>query len=218
MKSYEVTYTQGHLVDTKTGKRIFLKRGGRFNILGDDDQFDERDELVLEREALGRDEKYESLQKKYGADFQLVLIRSAGEKLLFRIGLSKKHSTDPTREFLFDAYLLEDLYIRSKETDKWSLCECLCETRNCVDGELQMIEPVIGYSLNNLFSNMVAFYFPLQRSGSCNAFNTFHLQLSWEGEQLPAFKAGAGVKSLDRIRQEVITISKDQVQQQTLFS
>lgn len=205
MKNYEVTYTQGHLVDTKTGKRIFLRRGGRFNILGDDDQFDERDELVLEREALNSEKKHKALHKKYGKDFKLQHILPAGERLLFRIGLSKRHSTDSAPEFLFDAYLLEDLYIRSKEAGKWSLCECLCETRQCIDGELQMIEPVRGYSLNNLFSNMVAFYFPLQRSGSCNAFTTFHLQTGSEAEQLPAFKAGAGVRALKSIRKEVIT-------------
>lgn len=207
MKNYEVTYTQGHLVDTKTGKRIFLKRGGRFNILGDDDQFDERDELVLERKALNSEEKHNALHKKYGKDFKLQHILPSGERLLFRIGLSKRHSTDSAPEFLFDAHLLEDLYIRSKEAGKWFLCECLCETRQCIDGELQMIEPVRGYSLNNLFSNMVAFYFPLQRSGSCNAFNTFHLQTGMEGEQLPAFKAGAGVRALESIRKEVIAIA-----------
>lgn len=204
MKNYEVTYTQGHLVDIKTGKRIFLKRGGQFNILGDNDQFDERDELVLEREALNSEEKHKALHKKYGKNFRLQHILPAGERLLFRIGLSKRHSADPALEFLFDAYLLENLYIRSKEVGKWFLCECLCETRQCIDGELQMIEPVRGYSLNNLFSNMVAFYFPLQRSGSCNAFTTFHLQTAREAEQLPAFKAGYGVRSLERIRKEVI--------------
>lgn len=206
MKNYEVTYTQGHLVDTKTGKRIFLKRGDQFNILGDDDQFDERDERVLDREALNSEEKHNALHKKYGKDFKLQHILPAGERLLFRIGLSKRHSTDSAPEFLFDAYLLEDLYIRSKEPEKWSLCECLCETRQCVEGELQMIESVRGYSLNNLFSNRVAFYFPLQRSGSCNAFNTFHLQKGSEAEQLPAFKAGAGVRSLGNLRKDLISL------------
>ena len=113
MKSYEVTYTKGHLIDVKTGQRIFLKRGGKFNILGDDDQFAEKDELKIVREALPSSEKRASLEKAY-PKYHLEQVAEAQQIMVYRIGLSQKTSEDQRYEFLFDAMLLEDLYIRSK--------------------------------------------------------------------------------------------------------
>ena len=69
--------------------------------------------------------------------------------------------------------MLEDLYIMSKEGSNWALCACKCETSECLEGDVQMFEPVYGQSLSNLFGNVVTFYFPFQRSTSCNAFTTF---------------------------------------------
>jgi hypothetical protein len=208
MKSYEVTYKQGHLVDIKTGKRIFLKRGGKFKIHGTEDQFEERDELLLEKEALDSDAKYQALKNKHKKHL-LKNVLKVGDNLLYRIGLSKQHSGDKDQEFLFDAFLLEDLYLYSKDGKSWALCDCICETRNCIDGELQMIEPIRGKSLNSLFSNMVAFYFPLQRSGTCNAFSTFHLETAGSVTDLSHFKHNKKVVvSLDRIRQQVKEIHK----------
>ncbi len=173
MKNYEVTYTKGHLVDVKTGKRIFLRRGGLFNLLGDDDQFSEKDELQIRKNPLDSKEKLLSLQKQHKRK-PLEKIANSGQKFIYRIGLSIRTSEDKRMEFLFDAIILEDLYLYKVNKENWALCECLCETRNCLDGELQMIETIPGKSLSNLFSNVVAFYFPLQRSGSINAFNHFY--------------------------------------------
>lgn len=186
MKSYEVTYTKGHLIDVQTGQRIFLKRGGKFNILGDDDQFAEKDELKIIREALSASEKQATLETAH-PEYHLEKIAEAQQILVYRIGLSQKTSEDRRYEFLFDAVLLEDLYIRSKNGEDWSLCDCLCESRNCLEGELQMIEAVQGSSLSNLFSNMVAFYFPLQRSGACNAFTTFYYSDPLPGTEMQLF-------------------------------
>lgn len=173
MKNYEVTYTKGHLVDVKNGKRIFLKRGGRFLISGDDNQFEEKDDLSIEKQALDAVAKLKKIQDDHkGCFFEQIAM--AGTELFYRIGLSRKTGEDRQHEFLFQASLLEDLYMYSKNGSKWRLCNCLCETGYCLEGEVQMIEPVRGLSLNNLFSNLVAFYFPLQRSGACNAFNEFY--------------------------------------------
>ncbi len=172
MKSYQITYTKGHLIDVTTGKRIFLKRGGTFNILGDDNQFEIKDELQFNHNILETKEKLASLEKTY-KNHTLFKIAEVGQKFLYRVGLSNRTSEDKEQEFLFDAYVLEDLYLRSKDGQEWSLCDCIAETRNCIEGEVQMIESVKGVSLNNLFSNMIAFYFPMQRSGACNAFDYF---------------------------------------------
>lgn len=172
MKSYQVKYTKGHLIEIQTGKRIFLKRGGTFNILGDDNQFEIKDELQFNHNILETKEKLASLEKTY-KNHKLFNVADAGTKFLYRVGLSKRTSEDKEQEFLFDAWIHEDLYIRSKNGDEWSLCDCVSETCNCLEGEVQMIDSVFGLSLNNLFSNMIAFYFPMQRSGACNAFDYF---------------------------------------------
>lgn len=93
--------------------------------------------------------------------------------MFIELDYQKLHQRKKNSEFLFETTILEDLYLMSKNKEDWSLCDCYCETENCLHGTIQMIEPVIGKSLNNLFSNMVAFYFPMQRSVACNVFNTF---------------------------------------------
>jgi len=173
MKSFEVKYTKGHLVDIKSNKRIFLKRGGVFNILGDDNQFEEKDELHFETKPLSENEKLQHLERNH-KNFSLKKIASKDQNFVYRIGLSKSTKEDKEREFLFNCTILEDLYIRSRNGEDWSLCDCLCVTTDCLEGEVQMIESVNGNSLNNLFSNMIAFYFPMQRSGACNAFDYFY--------------------------------------------
>jgi hypothetical protein len=125
---------------------------------------------------------------------------------VYRIGLTKRTSEDRDYEFMFDAHLLEDLYLKSRDGENWTLCECLCETRNCFFGDVQMIEPVKGISLNNLFSNMVAYYFPLQRSGSCSAFDYFYFSHSLSHD-LYELKNGQ-LRSLDSVRKEIIKSRK----------
>ncbi len=206
MKSYQVTYSKGHLVDVETQKRIFLKRNGTFSILGDDNQFEERDELTSGYEPLDDDAKLEELKQEHKRHL-LVKIAKRGTKLIYRIGLSKKHSSEENQAFLFNAVLLEDLYMMTPKNnpDKgkgWQLCKCICETTDCLDGDMQLIESIRGRSLNNLYSNMVAFYFPLQRSGVCNAFKTFYLATKDDhklGDILTDFFQDSFSKPLDRI-------------------
>lgn len=201
MKSYEVQYVKGHLIDQKTGKRIFLKRGGRFNILGDDDQFEEKDELHEDEKYLDAKSKKERLEKDHNG-YLLRKIADAGTILVYKIGLSKKTSEDTAREFLFDAILMEDLYLRSKDGKEWSLCACKCITAHCIEGEVQMIESIPGESLSNLFGNVVTFYFAFQRSTACNAFHTFFFAES-NFHRLYEVKNNY-LKSLDTARQDCI--------------
>jgi hypothetical protein len=188
MKTHNVRYIKGHLVDSASGKRVFLKRGGNFTILGDDDQFELKDEMSFDFQPLPAPGKLERLRIKH-RNFVLVRLAFAGTRFIYRIGLSRTTSEERAPEFLFDAVLLEDLYMMSKNGEDWTLCNCYCETTECLDGEVQMIEPVQGYSLNNLFSNMVAFYFPMQRSGTVNAFNDFFLPKQWSDELLYMVKS-----------------------------
>jgi len=180
MKNYTVTYTKGHLVDTDSGKRILLKSGGKFNLSGKDDQFEEKKDLSVKINPLTSKDKLKRIEGKYKR-YTTKKIAQRGDILIYRIGIgfSKKTNEDNSHEFLFEAILLEDLYMKTKISNtgqlRVTLCECLCETSNCIDGDMQLYETIKGNSLANLFSNMVAFYFPMQRSGACNAFKTFFI-------------------------------------------
>ena len=211
MKSFEVKYTKGHLVDIKTNKRIFLKRGSVFNILGDDNQFEEKDELHFEIPPLNDMDKFNQLKSAY-KNFELEKIASRGQKFVYRIGLSKKTNEDKDMEFLFDCTILEDLYVRSKNLEDWSLCDCVCETTECLEGDIQMIESVKGNSLNNLFSNMVAFYFPMQRSGACNAFDYFYLTDENDKVHLYDIKYYNRLQNLNTLRKNIITQIRSKIQ------
>lgn len=174
MKIFNVKYTKGHLIDTSTKKRIFLKRGSMFNISGEESCFEEKDDLLIDKEKLDPKAKLESLKKKY-KNYHLEKVADMEREFVYRVGLSRKTNEDKVREYHFNAIILEDLYLRSKNGLDWSLCDCLCETTKCIDGGIQMFESVTGNSLNNLYSNMITFYFRMQRSSTCNVFNTFYL-------------------------------------------
>lgn len=202
MKTYKIQYSKGHLIDIETNKRILLKRGGEFTLLGDDDQFEEFDMLNIPVKKKSPEEKYQSLINKSGVE-HLEKICAVGSRLAFRIGINKQTEEDRNREFLFVAVLEEDLYLKSKDGEKWSFCECLCYSQECLEGDLQMIEPVYGNSLNNLYSNLVAFYFPLQRSGACNAFDTFH-KVHDEVPNLRKIKDSKRTK-LEQVREQIVS-------------
>ena len=201
MKIYNVQYIKGHLVDIESKKKIFLKRGGSFYIHGDNDQFEEKDELQYLDKPLPSNEKLASLRKEY-RDFYFEKIYNAETEFVYRIGLSKKSSEDKVQEFLFNAIIKEDLYLKSKNGVDWSLCPCVCQTTECLEGDVQLIESVSGSSLSNLFGNVVTYYFPLQRSTACNAFKTFFLNNQNKNLTLNDIKYGHA-HSIDEFRRSI---------------
>lgn len=178
MKNYKVRFNKGHLVDTETHKRVLLKRGNTFTIQGDDDSFESEDDLVkLKNKALDHQSKLEKLKSNF-KNHQFIQIAKAGDFLAFNIGISRPTNEDSTPKYWFNAQLLEDLYLKKnlkKDKAIYNLAPCLVRSIDCFDGGINLYEEIYGFSLNNLFSNMVAFYFMLQRSGACNAFNAFYL-------------------------------------------
>ena len=75
-----------------------------------------------------------------------------------------------------------------------------------------MIESVKGNSLNNLFSNMVAFYFPMQRSGACNAFDYFYLTDENDKVHLYDIKYYSRLQNLNTLRKNIITQIRSKIQ------
>lgn len=177
MKSYEAIYSKGHLVDVKTGKRIFLKRGEKFIITGQDEHFEEKDALKNIHEIRNAQEKYDYLRKNYEGEF-LIKIADKDTTLEFGINITKPTNEDKKEKFRFKAVLLEDLYMHSKGGKKekdWTLCDCTCEVSECIEGELNLFEPLQSKSLNALYTEMVGFYFNGQRNPACNAFKTYKI-------------------------------------------
>ena len=198
MKSFEVENIRGQLIDVETKKRVILKRGGKFIISGKDDQFEERDEIHKESNQLNSEEKIYALEKEF-KNCEFVKIADANTEFIYRIGLGEKTSEDKTAEYLFNAIVLEDLYVKTKNYVKWSLCPCLCKTTECIEGDVILHEPTCGSSLNNLFGNMVIEYFPEQRAAACNAFTTFYFKKGFPEPYMRNIK-DRRVNSLDERR------------------
>lgn len=180
MKAFKVTYSHGQFIDNDTKKRIIPKQGEEYIITASTDAFLEEDDKIDNKPALNSQEKLKWMSQKYGSqDFGILL--NLGAELFFRVGNSKISKGDESREYVFTVSLLEDLYLyrmHDKESDNpesWRMAECKCVLDKCIDGGLSLTEKIPANSLNSLFSHTVMFYFNMQRSGACNAFNTFYL-------------------------------------------
>ena len=174
MKNIKVIFRNGQLIDAENKKQIHLVPGEQYFIIGDDNAFRKSGYLEEERKPRTEQAMRAFITEKYDG-FKTERILKAGDNLYFRIGLGKTTSEDKTNEYLFEAILQEDLYIRSKKGEKWRLCECMCKTGKKVRGNLPFIHEIKGNSLNNLFANVVIHYFSGKRSTACNAFTTFAL-------------------------------------------
>jgi len=204
MKNFKVNYNKGHLVNVETGKRLLLKRGNSFFIQGDDDSFDEEDELTKPyKKALGKEEKIKKLESNF-KNHKFYLAANAGDYLAFSISIRHQTGEDRDKTYWFNAQILEDQYMKknlSSKDQKVSLTPCIVKTIDCFRGDIDLYEDIYGFSLNNLFSNMVAFYFMLQRSGACNAFKTFQI-LPHKAESYDDFQRMKKV-SLQQIRKKL---------------
>lgn len=201
MKSFEVIYRNGQLINAGSKQQIHLVPGKHYFINGDDDAFLEKDFMDYNASALNETDKKNQIFSKYKA-FNTEKILPTGRRLYFRVGLSKKTREDDDSEYLFEAKLLEDLYIKSKDDINWSLCECQCESSNLVEGQLPFIHTIKGSSLSNLFANIVTHYFSYKRSTACNAFNSFALTTNQTKPDLNWIKREDTV-FLDKLRKEV---------------
>lgn len=174
MKNYEITFKNGLLIDKKTGKVINLAPFNTYHIQGDDDAFLVEDNKQIKDMPLSSEEKIAKLKKQHKG-FLIEKIKSKGDAFYYRIGLGKPKEEDIVREYLFNAVLEEDLYIKSKTGEKWTLCKCKCQTNQLIEGNLGLeFQPIEANSLSELFANVVSTYFNKKRSTACNAFKTFH--------------------------------------------
>lgn len=180
MKKYNVVYIHGQFVDTETKKRLIPKQGHEYEICASEGSFRDYDPRLLSVTPLSSQEKEEKLKGDYGAGNYKLLLKK-GQRLFYRISNTKIIESDPGRQFVFLCTLLEDLFLvlsKSKKGDDpshWHLSECACKLTDCLYGDLMILEHLPAPSLNKLYSDTVNFYFPLQRSGSTNVFETFYL-------------------------------------------
>ncbi len=178
MANFKVIYKHGQFIDTLTGKRIIPVQDAIYEIVGRSNSFREEDEKLRIYTPTSSPKKKELVIKKYGVA-NVFKIANAGSILVFRVGNSKKVDGDESNEYAFTCTILEDLYIYKNadsvgdEIKHWRLDNCVCILDKCVLGGLTLTEKISTHSLNKLFSHIVTFYFNMQRSGVCNAFNTF---------------------------------------------
>jgi hypothetical protein len=176
MKNYEITFKKGLLIDKNTGKRLNLKPFETYFIQSDDDNFLLEDYTQTNHKPRTSAEKLKDLEERYKG-YVLKKILPKETLLCFRIGLSKRLQDDVVSEYLFEAKLEEDLFIKQKKgKETWSLCNCICSSNNLLEGELGFpYQKVQAKSLSELFANVVATYFSMKRSTTANAFKEFYL-------------------------------------------
>lgn len=205
MKNYEITFKNGLLIDKKTGKRLHLKPFETYYLQGDDDSFLLDDYVKDDYEPLNSEEKLEFLQNKY-KKFELAPLAPKGTKLIFRIGLGKRSQEDTASEYLFEAIIQEDLYIKNKfKSNSWSLCDCVCKCTELLEGDLGFpFQAIEANSLSELFANVVSTYFNKKRSTACNAFKTYYILPKDKAPSLTWYKNAKG-SNLD-IKRKAIKI------------
>ena len=179
MKSYNVIYQHSHFIDKVTGKRLILQQGFEYVIIDGANSMLEVDEKLVVATTKNSEEKKQWVSNQFGKG-NYIKIADAGEQLSFRFGNSKVARGDESQQYEFQCSLNEDLYLHllkgrnGTNPNHWRLVECICELKECLQGNLKYTELIKAESLNKLFNQTVQFFFPNQRSGSTNVFTTFY--------------------------------------------
>lgn len=118
--------------DIVTGKEIHLKPNARYTFQSDNENFLHADFMSQSLPVLKADEKISALQRKY-KQFDFKKLGSVGNTFYFLVGLGHKTAEDLGRQYLFEAQIEEDLYMKAKKDDKWNLCECVSTATKLVD-------------------------------------------------------------------------------------
>lgn len=219
MKDFEITFKNGLLIDKNTGMRLNLKPFETYFLQGDNDSFLLDDYVKDDYESLNSQDKLEALQKKH-RKFELAELASKGDKFVFRIGLGKRRQDDAVREYLFEAMILEDLYMKNKlNSESWTMCDCVCKCTKLLEGDLGFpFQAIEAKSLSQLFANVVSTYFNMKRSTTCNAFKTYYMLPKEELPTLAWYKDGRGA-NLDLKRKAIRiknNLNKIKIQQNKL--
>ncbi|MCL7765061.1 hypothetical protein MPF19_16680 [Polaribacter sp. Z014] len=202
MKKFEVAFKNGLLIDKETGKILTPVPFSSFTIEGLEEGFlleDDQSKFV----PLSSEEKIKKLHQQYKG-FELEKMASKGAVFYYKIGLGKPSGEDIAKEYLFNAVLEEDLYIKTKNGLKWTFCKCRCQTNKVIEGELGLeFQVVTANSLSELFANVVSTYFNKKRSTACNAFKTFYSLGKDDSPSLKWIKSRKNTK-LDLLRKTLI--------------
>jgi hypothetical protein len=198
MKKFEIAFKNGLLIDKEMGKIITLISLRSYTIEGLEEDFlieDNKPKYV----PLSSGEKVKKLHKQHKG-FKLEKIASKQNVFYYKVRLGKPNGEDIVKEYLFNALLEEDLYIKSKDGLKWTFCKCSCQTNKVIEGELGLeFQVVTANSLSELFANVISTYFNKKRSTACNAFETFYSLEEGESPSLKWIKSKKKTK-LDLLR------------------
>jgi hypothetical protein len=179
MKTFNVSFENGHFIDRETGERIIPMFGANYTLSGADESFTKEDFLSETETPLTSQEKQAEIFKDFGPDYA-IKIMNAGDRLFFRLGLRKPVHGRQTYQYIFLCLLLEDLYLVCNNriidnTTGWTLSKSKCQLTECIEGGVAISDKIKAESLNDLFSKTVQSYFSKQRCGSVNVFKSFFL-------------------------------------------
>jgi hypothetical protein len=177
IKNHEVQFKNNQFVNQQTKQVLHLKPNRTFFIQGDDENFLQEDFLDMVLKPLDNAEKNEQIKSQHKKDF-IEKLADSGTEFYIKFGLGR-HTEEEDKldaQYVFKAIILEDLYMRSKNKNKWRMCSCVCEVRHKISGKLDFeFETVEANSLSELFANLISTYFNRKRSTACNAFTDFYV-------------------------------------------
>ncbi len=173
MKVYKA-FNQNGLLFNSDGKRLVLKDKFHFEIIGEDDAFEEIDTLNSLPSYVRNDKEMKEYINRHYQKAEVIKIFEVGQSFLFRVGLGKTRKKNENKEFFFICKLLEDLYsYKTKPNANPRLCKCINHVVDCLDGALERFETIYADSLNTVASNTIVHYFSLKRSSAMNVLKDF---------------------------------------------
>lgn len=208
MKTLEVIFKNGHLLNKKDKTAIYLKEGSELVIVSNPANIINKENIFeIEQPKFG-DELLKSHQKAF-PNCRFVKLLDKDQFFVFRVGLGRRKDGFPDNQYLFKCKIYEDLYMRESANGSgdWKLLDCVCQTIDCLEGDIIFSQDIPGNSLNKLYNNTVMYYFPLMRSGSCNSFRDFYLIEKTGSPSLFNFKNNF---NLEKLRIEKINYLKKQ--------
>ena len=179
MKALKAIYKFGRLYDNETKKRIIIKDDTHVNVelsetaLLDSDPNLGKHKQLKKNVDLAKEIYHKYRNDKHNTSYWKIL--EAKDFLYFQIGI-KDEITSKKKDYLtFRLQLLEDLYLRKKETQKLGeLNDCQCVIDQCYS-DFPFFEKVYAKSLNEARTRIHELYFSLVANPAANAFREYYL-------------------------------------------
>jgi hypothetical protein len=170
MESKQVIYSNGHIYDKQTDKRLKIKNEGEILMSAVTGVISDADPVGELPKKIATTEEQEISIKKIPRVAEYKKVFDRGKLLYFCI--SRKDI-----DYEFQVELLEDLYfylLKSNEDKEGKLYSCACVVRKNTTGNIKRFEEVNGRSLNEIHKITFVHYFGNKGNPSSNAIDRFY--------------------------------------------